>query len=311
MVNKILIARPRGFCAGVERAIAIVERSLEKFGAPIYVRHHIVHNNHIVSNFEKRGVVFVESLDEVPDKCVVILSAHGSAKSVIREADLKGLRIIDAVCPLVNKVHIEAQRYSNEGYSIVVIGKRSHQEIIGTLGQMQEGADVVVVEKIEDVENVVLRDSKNCVYLTQTTLSIDETKDIIEKLKSRFPHILAPPKEDICYATTNRQNAIKKIAKECDLILIVGSATSSNSNKLQHVAHELGCEAYLIDDYTSIDENWFEGKNCVSVSSGASVPEYLVEEVLNYLKDKFSNADQKEIVDVEENMKFLLPVELR
>lgn len=306
MVNEIILANPRGFCAGVERAISIVEKALEIYGKPVYVRHHIVHNIHVVKELESKGAVFVEDINEIPDENIVILSAHGSAPNVKKEAEKKNLKVIDAACPLVSKIHFEATNFHKNDYEIVYIGHKGHQEAIGTMGH----APMHIIEKATEVDELVVQNPNKLVYLTQTTLSVDETKDIISKLKEKFPNIIAPPKEDICYATTNRQTAVKELAKKCDLIFVVGSKTSSNSNRLRDVAIANGCNSYLIDDYSKLDEKWMEDVKILGITSGASVPDNLVQELINFIK-KNEEIKVTNLNSVKENMFFALPKELK
>jgi len=304
MISKVLLVNPRGFCAGVDRAIEIVESCLTVFGKPVYVRHEIVHNQHVVRDLEKKGAIFVEDLEEIPKGNVVVLSAHGVAPSVKREANERELNVIDATCPLVAKVHIEAIKFHNEGYSIVLIGHHGHQEVIGTMGE----APMSLVENVQDVEKLELN-SEKIVYLTQTTLSIDDTKDIIEALKKKFPHIDAPKKEDICYATTNRQNAVKELAKKCDIILVVGAYNSSNSLRLVETAKNCAVDSYLVPDITHLKQEWLEGNETVGITSGASAPEILVQELIDYFKG--NGAQIQELDVIEEKTIFPIPPSLQ
>jgi 4-hydroxy-3-methylbut-2-enyl diphosphate reductase len=282
---EILLANPRGFCAGVDRAIEIVERALELFGPPIYVRHEIVHNRYVVEGLRDRGAVFVEELDEVPDDATVIFSAHGVARSVHDEGKRRGLRVFDATCPLVTKVHLEVARYARDGLDVVLIGHRGHPEVDGTLGQYEGPAEAIhVVENRKDVVSIEPRDPRALAYVTQTTLSMDDTRNIVEALEHRFPDIRGPKKADICYATQNRQDAVKSLAQQCDLILVVGSPNSSNSNRLREIAAGLGRNAHLIDGPHEFDETWLKGAQRIGVTAGASAPEVLVEGVIEKLR---------------------------
>jgi 4-hydroxy-3-methylbut-2-enyl diphosphate reductase len=305
--KNLLLLKPRGFCAGVVRAIDIVRIALETFGPPIYVRKEIVHNRFVVEELSAKGAIFVEEVDEVPDGQMVIYSAHGVAPEV-REASLRRkLRVIDATCPLVTKVHVEAVRFAKEGYSLILIGHRDHDEVIGTLGEAPAVTQVVGSEK--DVESLAVPDPSRVAYLTQTTLSLDETAGIIAALRKKFPLIKGPSAQDICYATQNRQTAVKDIAAEADLLLVVGSTNSSNSNRLVEVARNLGTAAHLIENYRSIQPQWLERVKTVALTAGASAPECLVEEVIGYLSDYgFTNVREVEVMP--ENVRFGLPPEL-
>jgi 4-hydroxy-3-methylbut-2-enyl diphosphate reductase len=283
----VYLAAPRGFCAGVDRAIQIVERALERYGAPVYVRHEIVHNRHVVETLERKGAIFVEELDEIPGKYPVVFSAHGVPKSVPEDAERRELMYLDATCPLVSKVHREAEGHFAAGQHIILIGHAGHPEVIGTIGQLPEGA-VTLIETAEDAEKLTVKDPENLAYITQTTLSIDDTIGIIAVLRRRFPAIQVPRKEDICYATTNRQQAVKAIAEKCDLMLVIGAPNSSNSRRLVEVALSAGCKAsYLVQKAAEIDWAWFEGVKTVGITAGASAPEILVQEVIAALKDRF------------------------
>ncbi|WP_455198121.1 4-hydroxy-3-methylbut-2-enyl diphosphate reductase, partial [Kaarinaea lacus] len=273
---KIMLANPRGFCAGVNRAIDIVERALDIFGAPIYVRHEVVHNKFVVDGLRNKGAVFVDELEDVPDNSTVIFSAHGVSKSVRQEAKDRGLKVFDATCPLVTKVHMEVVRHENAHQEVVLIGHAGHPEVEGTLGQY-DGDGMYLVESPEDVEKLEVNNPADLAYVTQTTLSMDDTAKVIDALRERFPAINGPKKDDICYATQNRQDAVKRMAKRCDLVLVVGSANSSNSNRLRELAERLGSDAYLIDNAEDIVPEWLQGKNCVGVTAGASAPEVLVQ----------------------------------
>ena len=280
MSNKtIMLANPRGFCAGVDRAISIVERALEEFGAPIYVRHEVVHNKFVVDNLREKGAVFIEDLADVPAGATLIYSAHGVSLAVQNEAAERGFQVFDATCPLVTKVHKEVARLDAQGYQIIMIGHKGHPEVEGTMGQLSEGA-MLLVETVADVATLQVANADKLSHVSQTTLSVDETRDIIEALKARFPNIRSPHKEDICYATTNRQEAVKALAQECDIVIVVGSPNSSNSNRLREVAALLGVDAYMVDNAGYLQRQWFEGKSKVGVTAGASAPEVLVKEVL-------------------------------
>ena len=303
---KILLANPRGFCAGVERAIEIVERALDKFGPPVYVRHEIVHNRYVVETLEAKGAVFVEELDEVPDRLPVIFSAHGVPKSVPAEADRRNLFYVDATCPLVSKVHREAERHFRDGRQIILIGHAGHPEVIGTMGQLPPGS-ILLIEDTQQAETIEIDDPSNLAYITQTTLSVDDTEEIITVLKKRFPEINGPKQEDICYATTNRQQAVKAIAERCDALLVVGSPNSSNSARLVEVAHKLGCgKAMLVPGAAAV--NWDELANIGSlgITAGASAPEILVEEVIAACYERYE-VTIEEITVTEEHVQFKLP----
>jgi len=306
----ILLCAPRGFCAGVDRAVDIVEKSLKKFGAPVYVRHEIVHNKHVVQTLKNKGVVFVDELDEVDDKSrPVIFSAHGVAKKVYEDAEIKNLQFIDATCPLVSKVHREAELLNKQGYKIILIGHKNHPEVIGTMGQLPNG-EVTLIETVEDIDNIQV-DDKKIAYITQTTLSVDDTKDIIEALKVKFPKIKEPIKSDICYATTNRQAAVKNIANQCDLFLIVGSQQSSNSQRLVEVAKKNGSkESYLVHQDFELPVELIKNAKCIGVSSGASAPDVLVDRLLDQIKE-IRKIKVEEVEIVKENVEFKLPKELR
>jgi 4-hydroxy-3-methylbut-2-enyl diphosphate reductase len=304
---EILLANPRGFCAGVERAIEIVERALAKFGAPIFVRHEVVHNRYVVDGLRSKGAVFVENLDEVPDGATVIFSAHGVAKSVRAEADRRGLRVFDATCPLVTKVHVEVAKMREQGRDIVMIGHRDHPEVEGTMGQVGDGMHLV--ESVEDVGALVVRDPDMLAYVTQTTLSVDDAGAIVAALHARFPAIVGPKKDDICYATQNRQDAVKFMAPKCDVVIVVGSNNSSNSNRLREVADHLGVPAYLVDGASNIDSAWIVDKRRVGVTAGASAPEILVDEVINRL-NALGMARVTSLDGVPERTTFPLPKEL-
>ena len=310
---QILLANPRGFCAGVDRAIEIVERALESFGAPIYVRHEVVHNRFVVDGLRARGAIFVDELDEVPDGATVIFSAHGVSQAVRAQARGRHLRVFDATCPLVTKVHIEVARHAKAGRDVVLIGHAGHPEVEGTLGQWdREGAtgEIYLVETPEDVANLKPKHPDNIAYSTQTTLSIDDTKAVIEALRAKFPSILGPRHDDICYATQNRQDAVRRLGQQCDLVLVVGSPNSSNSNRLRELAEKQGVPAHLIDGADDIDPSWLDGKTRIGVTAGASAPESLVQGVVARLRESGA-LDVRELSGDVENVTFALPKELR
>jgi 4-hydroxy-3-methylbut-2-enyl diphosphate reductase len=309
---QVLLANPRGFCAGVDRAIDIVERALELFGAPIYVRHEVVHNRFVVDDLRDKGAVFVEELDEVPDDATVIFSAHGVSLAVQHEAKRRGLRVFDATCPLVTKVHLEVARYSKEGRETILIGHAGHPEVEGTMGQYDasNGGSIHLVESPDDVERLAIRDPERLAFVTQTTLSVDDTSAVIDALRRRFPAIVGPRKDDICYATQNRQDAVKTLSEHCDLMLVVGSPNSSNSNRLREIAEKRGIEAHLIDGTHQIDDIWLNGKRSIGVTAGASAPEVLVREVVDYLKGRGIEA-VTEFAGRPEKVTFSLPAALR
>ena len=305
-VLNIRLASPRGFCAGVERAIQIVERAIEKFGAPVYVRHEIVHNRHVVDRLRSIGAVFVEDLAEVPDDRPVVFSAHGVPKAVPAEAERRRMLYLDATCPLVSKVHVEAERHHARGREVVLIGHAGHPEVLGTMGQLPEGA-VTLVETVEDVARLAPRDPSRLAFCTQTTLSVDDTAGIVDALRERFPEAAAPRKEDICYATTNRQEAVKAIAPGCDLVLVVGSSASSNSRRLVEVALKAGArDAHLIEDASAVDWRWLEGVQTLGLTAGASAPEVLVDGVIDALTERYS-LEVAETGSVRETVTFKLP----
>lgn len=309
---EIHLANPRGFCAGVDRAIGIVERALELFGAPVYVRHEVVHNKYVVDGLRQKGAIFVDELDEVPDDATVIFSAHGVAKAVRQEAARRQLRVFDAICPLVTKVHMEVGRYQQEGRECVLIGHAGHPEVEGTLGQYtaRKGkGGMYLVESVEDVWKLEVKDPEFLAFVTQTTLSMDDTAVVIDALRQRFPKIVGPKKEDICYATQNRQDAVKRLLANCDLILVVGSQTSSNSTRLKEIAEKQGIAAYLIDNADEIQHDWMVGKRSVGVTAGASAPEVLVEQVVNRLR-AWGGEDVNEVPGIKEEVVFSLPKEL-
>lgn len=309
---EIKLANPRGFCAGVDRAIEIVERALEQFGAPIYVRHEVVHNRFVVDSLRKKGAVFVEELAEVPNDATVIFSAHGVAKSVRREADRRKLTVFDATCPLVTKVHMEVVRNCKNGRDTILIGHKGHPEVEGTMGQCTDeyGGQIFLVESPSDVDNINVNNPDKISYVTQTTLSVDDTKEIIARLQQRFPEIQSPKRDDICYATQNRQDAVKNLVNDCELLLVIGSKTSSNSNRLREIADKNSIESYLIDDAEQISENWLGGKTKIGVTAGASAPEILVKQVVEKLKS-LQNATVMELDGVQEDITFAVPKELR
>jgi 4-hydroxy-3-methylbut-2-en-1-yl diphosphate reductase len=305
--KKLLLLKPRGFCAGVVRAIDIVRIALETFGAPIYVRREIVHNRYVVDDLSSKGAIFVNEIDEVPEGARVIYSAHGVAPEVRAHSKARGLRVIDATCPLVTKVHVEAAKFAKQGYSILLIGHRDHEEVVGTLGEAPEVTQVV--GSPEEVKNLTVPDPDKVAYVTQTTLSLDEASTIINALKQKFPNIHEPPAQDICYATENRQVAVKQVAGDTDLLLVVGSVNSSNSNRLVEVARNLGRASHLIDSYTDIKPEWLNGVQTVSLTAGASAPEVLVKEVIEFLANEgFTNVEEVEVMP--ENVRFGLPPEI-
>ncbi|MTJ01029.1 4-hydroxy-3-methylbut-2-enyl diphosphate reductase [Idiomarina piscisalsi] len=308
---QILLANPRGFCAGVDRAITIVERALEIFEPPIYVRHEVVHNKYVVNKLRDAGAIFVEELHEVPDDHIVIFSAHGVSQAVRQEAKDRGLKVFDATCPLVTKVHMEVTRASRKGHECVLIGHAGHPEVEGTMGQYKnENGGIYLVESPEDVEKLEVKDPKNLHYMSQTTLSVDDTADVIEALRKKFPDINGPRKDDICYATQNRQDAVRELASDADIMLVVGARNSSNSNRLRELSEKMGTPAYLIDDASCIDKSWLEGKEKVAVTAGASAPEVLVQEVIAKLQS-WGGKTAVELSGREENITFSIPPELR
>jgi 4-hydroxy-3-methylbut-2-enyl diphosphate reductase len=308
----ILLANPRGFCAGVDRAIDIVERAIELFGAPIYVRHEVVHNRFVVDRLRNLGAVFVEELDEVPVDKIVIFSAHGVSRAVQDEAARRGLKVFDATCPLVTKVHMEVARYARDALDVILIGHHGHPEVEGTMGQFDTsfGGRIMLVETPEDVQRLEVADPSQLAFVTQTTLSVDDTQRIVDALKNRFPELSSPRKEDICYATQNRQDAVKQLVERCDLILVVGSPSSSNSNRLREIAEKAGIPGYLIDGPQDLRREWFDGKRSVGVTAGASAPEVLVERVVARIREWGGN-EPVNLVGQPENVVFSLPRELR
>ena len=314
----IKLANPRGFCAGVDRAIDIVNRALDIFGSPIYVRHEVVHNKFVVDTLRKRGAIFVDELTDIPNtdargrSSIVIFSAHGVSQEVKWEAEKKGYRVFDATCPLVSKVHLEVSKFSQAGIECVLIGHQFHPEVEGTMGQYNEsaGGKIYLVESVDDVSKLTVHNHEKLAYVTQTTLSMDDTSKIIDALRERFPSIEGPRKKDICYATQNRQDAVKQLALECDLLLVVGSPNSSNSNRLKELAERLGCSSYLIDNVDEIREEWFENKFRFGITAGASAPEVLVQQVVDRLR-LYSQNKPVELAGVDENIVFSMPKELR
>ena len=309
---QIYLANPRGFCAGVDRAIAIVNEALTRFEPPIYVRHEVVHNKFVVSDLANRGAVFVEELHEVPDGSIVIFSAHGVSKAVEDEAERRDLTVFDATCPLVTKVHIEVARFAQEGMDAVLIGHAGHPEVEGTMGRFnrRHGGQIHLVENESDVEALNVQNAEHLAFVTQTTLSMDDTARVIDALREKFPSIQGPRKDDICYATQNRQDAVKDLAGRCEVVLVVGSPNSSNSNRLRELAERMDCRAYLIDNATEMDRSWFDGIQSVGVTAGASAPEILIQEVLQQLQD-WGGDLPSELSGIEENVTFSLPKALR
>ncbi len=308
----VILANPRGFCAGVDRAIAIVERALDAYGAPIYVRHEVVHNRFVVEGLRARGAIFIEDLADVPDGAVLIFSAHGVPQAVRRQAEARGLRVFDATCPLVTKVHMEVSRLGRMGQDVVLVGHAGHPEVEGTMGQWQAGyrGRIYLVESVADVAGLVLGQPQNVAYVTQTTLSVDDTHAIVAALRARFPHIEGPRKDDICYATQNRQDAVRALAAQVDLVLVVGSASSSNSNRLRELAEKQGVPSYLIDGPESIDPTWLAGKPRIGLTAGASAPEQLVRAVIEHLQSVGAGVVH-ELSGAAETITFALPRELR
>lgn len=311
-MTQIKLANPRGFCAGVDRAIDIVNRALDVFGAPIYVRHEVVHNKFVVDTLRERGAIFVEEVDQVPDDVILIFSAHGVSQAVRTEAENRGLQIFDATCPLVTKVHIEVTRYSREGRECILIGHEGHPEVEGTMGQYNSanGGQIYLVEDEADVDALIVKNPELLAYVTQTTLSMDDTAKVIDALRKKFPHIQGPRKDDICYATTNRQDAVRQLALECDLVLVVGSPNSSNSNRLRELAERCGTEAYLIDGPDDINPAWIQNRSCIGITAGASAPEVLVRQVIEKLQNCGASIPQ-EMDGTPENISFSLPKALR
>ncbi|MBT5232182.1 MAG: 4-hydroxy-3-methylbut-2-enyl diphosphate reductase [Methylococcales bacterium] len=308
----VILAKPRGFCAGVDRAIEIVERALDIFGAPIYVRHEVVHNKFVVNYLKKSGAIFVDDLEDVPTDTTVIFSAHGVSQAIREQAKQRHLRIFDATCPLVTKVHLEVAKHCKAGHEVILIGHAGHPEVEGTMGQYQheQGLGIYLVESPKDVPNLPVKNPNELAFVTQTTLSMDDTQDIIDALKQQFPKIIGPKKDDICYATQNRQDAVKQLAESCDVVLVVGSVNSSNSNRLQEIAIKLGKPAYLIDGAEDIQREWIPSSATIGVTAGASAPEVLVHEVLGQLKDWGAKTVQEQS-GIEENIVFRVPKELQ
>lgn len=306
-IDKVLLAKPRGFCAGVVRAIDIVKIALEVYEKPLYVRKEIVHNRHVVEELKAKGTVFVDSLSEVPAGATVVFSAHGVSPEVREKAMLKNLKVIDATCPLVTKVHLEAVKYARDGYTIILIGHKGHEEVVGTMGEAPR--NMVLISSREEVDLLSPLDPNRIAYLTQTTLSLEDTREIIEALRQRFPNIVGPPSEDICYATQNRQESVRAMARHADLILVVGSANSSNSNRLVEEAQKSGAQAYLIDDCHDIQKSWLESAHVVGVTAGASAPEILVEQVVDHLKSHGARSVE-EFETIKESVHFALPANL-
>jgi len=306
--SRVLLAAPRGYCAGVDRAVQTVEHALDLYGEPVYVRKEIVHNKHVVHELEKRGAIFVDQETEVPEGEMVVFSAHGVAPSVHENAKKRQLRTIDATCPLVTKVHVEARKFAQRGYTIVLIGHEGHEEVEGTTGEAPD--QTVLVQTEEDVDTLEVDDPDRIAYITQTTLSVDETSSIIARLKERFPNAVGPKTDDICYATTNRQAAVKELSRECDLVLVIGSTNSSNSNRLVEVAREHGADSHLIDNHLQVDEAWLEGVETVGITSGASAPEELVERLVEFFRERGAT-DVSELRTVDEDVRFMLPGDIR
>ena len=306
--EKLLLAAPRGYCAGVDRAVQAVERALELYGPPVYVRKEIVHNKHVVEQLRARGAVFVEQETDVPEGETVVFSAHGVAPTVHANSEARGLRTVDATCPLVTKVHVEAKKFAAEGYTIILVGHEGHEEVEGTMGEAPD--HFVLIETEEDVDRLEVDDPERMAYLTQTTLSVDETHPIVRRLRERFPSVVGPKSDDICYATTNRQMAVRQMARECDLVLVIGSSNSSNSNRLVEVARDHGADAHLVDNETQVREEWLEGKRVVGISSGASAPEELVQRLVDFFRAR-GTEDVSEFEVVKEDVRFMLPREIR
>jgi 4-hydroxy-3-methylbut-2-en-1-yl diphosphate reductase len=306
--KRVRLAAPRGYCAGVDRAVQAVEQALELYGPPVYVRKEIVHNKHVVSQLAERGAIFVDQETEVPEGELVVFSAHGVAPSVHANAEARQLRTIDATCPLVTKVHVEARKFAEQGYTIVLIGHEGHEEVEGTTGEAPE--NIVLVQTADDVDDLEVSDPDRVAYITQTTLSVDETTQIIARLRAKFPNITAPKSDDICYATTNRQIAVKQLARECELVLVIGSTNSSNSNRLVEVAREHGADSHLIDNASQVREEWLDGVQTVGLTSGASAPEELVSELVEFFRERGAD-DVDELRTVDEDVRFMLPKEIR
>ncbi len=306
--KRVLLAAPRGYCAGVDRAVQTVEHALDLYGPPVYVRKEIVHNKHVVQELSKRGAIFVEEETEVPEGELVVFSAHGVAPAVHANAEARRLKTIDATCPLVTKVHVEARKFAEDGYTIVMIGHEGHEEVEGTTGEAPDS--IVLVQTAEDVDTLEIEDPDRIAFITQTTLSVDETTAIINRLRERFPNITAPKSDDICYATTNRQLAVKQLARECELVLVIGSSNSSNSNRLVEVAREHGAASHLLDNASQVREEWLEGIETVGITSGASAPDELVEALVDFFRERGAD-DVSELRAVDEDVRFMLPKEIR
>ncbi|MEX1142771.1 MAG: 4-hydroxy-3-methylbut-2-enyl diphosphate reductase [Thermoleophilaceae bacterium] len=306
--EKLLLAAPRGYCAGVDRAVQTVERALELYGPPVYVRKEIVHNKHVVEQLRERGAIFVEQESEVPEGQTVVFSAHGVAPSVHANSQARGLKTIDATCPLVTKVHVEAKKFAAEGYTIVLVGHAGHEEVEGTMGEAPDA--IVLIETEADVDALEVDDPDRVAFISQTTLSVDETRAIIDRLREKFPNITGPRTDDICYATTNRQMAVRQMAGECDLVLVIGSSNSSNSNRLVEVARAHGAESHLIDNEAQVEEEWLDGKRVVGISSGASAPEELVQRLVAFFRAR-GTEDVSEFEVVQEDVRFMMPREIR
>lgn len=306
--EKVLLASPRGYCAGVDRAVQTVEHALDVCGPPVYVRKEIVHNKHVVETLRARGAIFVDSASEVPEGATVVFSAHGVSPAVHAEAAGRNLQTIDATCPLVTKVHVEAKKFAADGYTIILIGHAGHEEVEGTMGEAPDA--MVLVETVDDVATLELEDPEKLAFISQTTLSVDETREIIAALREKFPQIVGPRTDDICYATTNRQAAVKELAAECDVVLVIGSKNSSNSNRLVDVTRDLGTDAWLIDNADQVQDEWLEGKRIVGITSGASAPDELVQNLVNVFRQR-GTTDISELEVIQENMRFMLPKEIR
>jgi len=306
--RRILLAAPRGYCAGVDRAVQTVEHALDLHGAPVYVRKEIVHNKHVVEQLSERGAIFVDQETEVPEGALVVFSAHGVSPAVHENAARRGLRTIDATCPLVTKVHVEARKFAEQGYTIVMVGHDGHEEVEGTTGEAPDS--IILVETVEDVDRLEIEDADRVALITQTTLSVDETAGVIARLRERFPKIVSPKSDDICYATTNRQLAVKQLAAECDLVLVIGSRNSSNSNRLVDVTLEHGTQAYLIDKAAEVEEGWLAGVETLGITSGASAPEELVAELVAMFRER-GTEDVSELRAIEEDVRFMLPKPIR
>ncbi|MEC8011682.1 MAG: 4-hydroxy-3-methylbut-2-enyl diphosphate reductase [Pseudomonadota bacterium] len=308
---QILMANPRGFCAGVDRAIAIVNRALETFGPPIYVRHEVVHNKYVVQDLQSRGAIFVEEVDEVPEDAILIFSAHGVSQAVRTMANDRGFKIFDATCPLVTKVHLEVARFAKDGYSCILIGHAGHPEVEGTMGQYDsQSGQIYLVENVEDVDKLDIDSPEKLAFVTQTTLSIDDTQVIVDALQKRYPQIIGPKKDDICYATQNRQDAVRILAEQSDVMIVVGSPNSSNSNRLRELAERCGTPAYLVDDPAQLSNTWFDNVRTIGVTAGASAPEQLIQQIIEQMKS-FGATDMNELEGIEENISFSLPKGLR